>query len=66
MIYKSSVRTSQGTHNVIAMKTNRLMLFRETIAVYCGERCETKIHSVLRIKSFSVLMQVVHMVTTGI
>jgi hypothetical protein len=31
----NSVRTSQETHYVSATKPNRLMLFRETVAVYC-------------------------------
>jgi hypothetical protein len=35
---KSSVRTSQETHYVSATKPNRLMLFREIIAVYCENR----------------------------
>jgi hypothetical protein len=35
MVYENSVRTSQETHYVSAAKPNRLMLFRETIAVYC-------------------------------
>jgi hypothetical protein len=30
-----SVRTSQETHHVSATETSRLMLFRETVAVYC-------------------------------
>jgi hypothetical protein len=34
-IYKNSVRTSQETHYVSATETNRLMLFGETVAVYC-------------------------------
>jgi hypothetical protein len=33
-LYKNSVRTSQETHYVSATETNRLMLFRETVAVY--------------------------------
>jgi hypothetical protein len=32
-IYKNSVRTSQETHYISATKTNRLVLFREIIAV---------------------------------
>jgi hypothetical protein len=32
---QSSVRASQETHYVSATKPNRLMLFREIIAVYC-------------------------------
>jgi hypothetical protein len=34
----NSVRTSQETHYVTAKKTNRLMLFWETVAVYCENR----------------------------
>jgi hypothetical protein len=34
MIYINPVRTSQETHYVSATKPNRLMLFRETVAVY--------------------------------
>jgi hypothetical protein len=34
MTYKNSVRTSQETHYVSTTKPNRLMLFRETVAVY--------------------------------
>jgi hypothetical protein len=33
--YNNLVRTSQETHYVSAKKPNRLMLFRETVAVYC-------------------------------
>jgi hypothetical protein len=32
-IYKNSVRTSQETHYVSATKPERLMLFRETVAL---------------------------------
>jgi hypothetical protein len=38
--YNNSVRTSQETHYVSATKPNRLMLFRETIAVYCENHTE--------------------------
>jgi hypothetical protein len=34
------VRTSQETHYVSATETNRLMLFRETVAVYCENHTE--------------------------
>jgi hypothetical protein len=34
------VRTSQETHYVTATKTNRLMLFRETVTVYCENHTE--------------------------
>jgi hypothetical protein len=36
----TSVRTSQETHYVSATKPNRLMLFRETVAVYCENHTE--------------------------
>jgi hypothetical protein len=36
----NSVRTSQETHYVSATKPNRLMLFRETVAVYCENHTE--------------------------
>jgi hypothetical protein len=39
-IYKNSVRNSQETHYVSATKPNRLILFRETVAVYCGNHTE--------------------------
>jgi hypothetical protein len=32
----NSVRTSQETHYVSATKPSRLMLFEETVAVYCA------------------------------
>jgi hypothetical protein len=35
VLYKNSDLTSQETHYVIATKPNRLMLFRERVAVYC-------------------------------
>jgi hypothetical protein len=38
MIYKNPVCTSQETHYVSATKTNQLVLFRETVAVYCENR----------------------------
>jgi hypothetical protein len=38
--YKDSVRTSQETYYVSATKPNQLMLFRETVAVYCENHTE--------------------------
>jgi hypothetical protein len=35
MIHKNSVRTSQETHYVFVTKPNRLILFKEIIAVCC-------------------------------
>jgi hypothetical protein len=40
MIYKYSVRKSQETHYVSATKPSRLILFGETVAVYCENRTE--------------------------
>jgi hypothetical protein len=40
IIYTDSVRTSQETHYVSATKPNRLILFRETVAVYCENHTE--------------------------
>jgi hypothetical protein len=38
--YVNSVRTSQGTHYVTATNPNRLMVFGETVAVYCENRTD--------------------------
>jgi hypothetical protein len=59
MIHKTLVRTSQETHYVSATKPNRLMLFRETVAVYCETIRNTQIHSESRMQIFSVLKQMV-------
>jgi hypothetical protein len=40
IIYKNSVRTSQETHYISATEPNLLMLFRETVAVYCEKHSE--------------------------
>jgi hypothetical protein len=40
VIYTDPVRTSQETHYVSATKPNRLMLFREPVAVYCENHTE--------------------------
>jgi hypothetical protein len=40
MKYKYSDHTSQETHYVSPTKPNWLMLFRETVAVYCENRTE--------------------------
>jgi hypothetical protein len=66
-IYKDSVCTSQETHYISATKPNRLMLFRETVAVYCENHTEhTNTLCVGRMQSFSVLKEMVYIVTTGI
>jgi hypothetical protein len=38
--YITSVHTSQETHYVSTTKTNRLVLFRETVTVYCENHTE--------------------------
>jgi hypothetical protein len=38
--YTNSVRNPQKTHYVSATKPNQLMLFRETVAVYCENHME--------------------------
>jgi hypothetical protein len=40
IIYINLVRTSQETHYVSTTKPNRLMLFGETVAVYCESHTE--------------------------
>jgi hypothetical protein len=40
VLYKNSVRTSQETHYVSTTKPNRLMLFGETVPVYCENHME--------------------------
>jgi hypothetical protein len=40
IINKNSVRSSQETHYVSDTKTKRLMLFGETVAVYCENHTE--------------------------
>jgi hypothetical protein len=39
-LYKDPVRTSQEINYVSATKPNRLMLFRETVAVCCEKHTE--------------------------
>jgi hypothetical protein len=48
ILYTDSVRASHETHYVSATKPNRLMLFRETVAIYCENHKKHKIHSVGR------------------
>jgi hypothetical protein len=65
-IYKNSVRTSQETHCVSATETNRLMLFGETVAVYCENHTE-HINTVCgQNAEFSVLKNVVYIITAGL
>jgi hypothetical protein len=59
IIYKNSVRTSQETHYVSTTKPKRLMLFRETVAVYCENHTKHTDTLLGRLQGFSVLKQVV-------
>jgi hypothetical protein len=60
----SSVRTSQETHHVSATKPNRLMLFRETVAVYCENHTEHTDTLCGQNAHFCMLKEEVHTVTT--
>jgi hypothetical protein len=42
---KHPVCTSQETHYVSATETNQLMLFGETVAVYCENHTEHKVNT---------------------
>jgi hypothetical protein len=64
IIYKNSVPTSQETHHVTATKPNRLMLFRETVAVYCENHVEHTDALCRQNAGFIVLKQVVRILTT--
>jgi hypothetical protein len=66
ILYKKSVGTSQETHYVSATKTKRLMLFKETVAVYCENYTEHINTLCWQNAEFSVLKLVVHVVTTGL
>jgi hypothetical protein len=46
-MYKGSVRTSQEAHYTSATKTNRLMLFGETVDAYCENQTEQTYSSYL-------------------
>jgi hypothetical protein len=47
-IYKNSVRTAKKTQHFTVKKINRLMLFKEIIAVYCENRTK-QINTKLRV-----------------
>jgi hypothetical protein len=66
-MYKNSVRTSQETHYVYAAKVNRLMPFKEIIAVYCENHAKHA-NALCRQNAevFIVLKQLIHIVATGI
>jgi hypothetical protein len=60
---RNSVHSSQETHYVFATKPNRLMLFGETVAVYCENHTE---HTTTLWKRFKVSKYVTPSVTTEI
>jgi hypothetical protein len=62
-MFQNGVRTSQETHYVSATEPNRLMMLRETVAVYCENRTK-HVDCVGIMQSFSVLQRVVRIVTT--
>jgi hypothetical protein len=58
--------TSNLTENTLRLlNTSLLKPFRGIIGVYCENRRNTQIHCVGRMQSFSVIKQVVCIVTTG-
>jgi hypothetical protein len=64
ILYKNPVRTSQETHYVSATKPNRLMMFGETVAVYCENHTEQIVTLCGENAEFFVLEQVARIVTT--
>jgi hypothetical protein len=40
ILYNNTLRISQKTHYVSTTEPNRLILFRETVAVYCENHAE--------------------------
>jgi hypothetical protein len=63
MEHTDTVHTSQETHYPSATKPNRLMLFRETVAVYCGNHME---RTSTICGQNAELKQMVYIGTTGI
>jgi hypothetical protein len=61
LVFTNSVRTSQETHYVSATKPSRLMLFRETVAVYRENHTEHT--DTLCVCVQNIEIQVVHIVT---
>jgi hypothetical protein len=66
VIYTNSVRTSQETHYVSSTKPNQLMLFGETVAVYCENHTEHTDTPCGQNADFSVLKQMVYIITTSL
>jgi hypothetical protein len=66
IIYKTSVCTSQETHYLAATKPNRLMLFRETNAVYCGTIRTIPVWTLWGIKESILASSVVQLVAQSL
>jgi hypothetical protein len=65
-VHKNVVRTSQRTHYVSATMINRLMLFRKKTLITVRTTWKIQRHCLGGMYSFSLLKQVVCMITTGI
>jgi hypothetical protein len=59
-------KCSQETHYVSATKSSRLILFRETAAVYCENHTEHTDTLCGHNAEFGMLKQVVYIVTAGL
>jgi hypothetical protein len=65
-IYNNSARISQETHDISASKPNWLMLFRETVAVYCENHTEHTDTLCEQNAEFITSKQVEYVVNTGL
>jgi hypothetical protein len=61
-IYMNPVRTSQETHHISATRPNLLMLFGETVAVYCENHAEHT-HTHIYISSVRTSQETLHLAT---
>jgi hypothetical protein len=50
----------------LLQRSNQLVLFKETIAIYCENIRNTYVHSTGRIQALVMIMQVAHVATTGL
>jgi hypothetical protein len=53
-MHNNSIPTSQEIHYVSTTEPNRLMLFGETVAVYCENHTEHTLHCVNKMQNFGV------------
>jgi hypothetical protein len=66
IIHTNLVRTSQETHYISAIKLNRVMLFKETIAVYCESHTKHTNTLCGQNSEFWCAKLMVHTVTNGL